>query len=1274
MQKPLRKIPLRWVLVLPFVIQISLAVGITGWLSFRNGRHAINDLANQILSDVSARIQQHLASELSTSHLVNRINLDLMMSDRISDDDLVQLHQHFWQQLQQFDTLSVIYYGSSQGRFIAAQRLADGSFITVQRERPPAPANVFTVDESGQIGEKRFNIDGFIDIRQRPWYVAAREADTFTWGEIFALQVTPSIDIPASVPVHREDGELKGVLGNNLSLNALSDFLGGLEIGDRGQTFIIERSGALVASSELPAFIISGTGETQRIQVDDSDDPHLSATTQAISEELGGLSQVTTAQQIDIMLHSERHFVEVAPYTDEYGLDWLTIVVVPERDFLSAIYANTRTTLLLCAMALVLAIYSSVLTARWLSRPLRQLNQAAKKVADGHFEHPLHTSRIQEVAELADSFTAMTAQLNGSFNRLQALNQALKDSESRLSRFLEALPIAVVVYEPNGQAVYINSAGRSLLRPANHTIQTTSSGLSISLRSAAESQATAQNASQAAADAIADLAWTVDCELHHSVTHDTYSLRDSIVLRSLRGENWQSELFELRGDNRSIPLSIAAAPIRDAMGHIGYAIATIQDISDRKQAQENLENLAENMPGVLFRYILHPDGRYSMPYVSAGCHDVWEIEAAQPQLLWEAVHPDDREALQASLLASAETLSPWSYEWRIIVPSGQEKWLKSAARTRRLSNHSILWDGLVLDISDRKRTEAALQQSETRFRNLAANLPGAVLQYVLCADGTDRITYMSPGCSHIWELTSDDIQHSPDCLWQMIHPDDVALVQQSIAESARLLQPWQCEWRITTPSGQLKWLQAMGQPARRASNEIVWDTLILDVSDRKRAEERLIYNALHDSLTDLPNRQLLMEQLAQILHHAQRTRQYDFAVLFLDLDRFKVVNDSLGHLAGDQLLITVAQTLSAAIDPTHLIARLGGDEFVVVVPQADHSVAIRVANQILEMFRSPLFLDERDINLSTSIGIVMGDVQYTEASDLLRDADIALYQAKAKGRSRYEIFDGEMHLQIIKRLHLENDLRRAIAHQELAVYYQPIVDLNTLTLNGFEALVRWNHPTRGRIYPDDFIPIAEETGLICALDRWVLETSCWQLATWNRQFPNRSLKISVNLSVVDLRDPNLLPDVQRILNDTGIDSRRLTFEITESMLMDNISDSLTLLYQLKDHGINISIDDFGTGHSSLSYLHQLPVDILKVDRSFVHKMQHSGRNHRIVQTILSLSHQLGIQAVAEGIDNLEHVHLLRELRCEFGQGYFFARPVTVPEADALISIGTFVTE
>ena len=1284
-QTQLRKIPLRWVLVVPFVIQISLAVGITGWLSFRNSRQAVNDLASQLLSETSGRIQQHLASELAMSHLVNRINLDLMQSDRISDDDLAQLHQHFWQQLQQFDDLNVIYYGNEQGRFIAAQQLEDGSFITVKRERPPGPAEVFAVTEQGEIDGKLSNIEGFIDIRRRPWYVAAKGAGTSTWGEIFALQVTPSIDIPASTPVYRSNGELQGVLGNNLSLNALSDFLASLKIGDRGQTFIVERSGALVASSNLPqAFSINNAGETQRIQTSDVANPHLAATTQAITKELDHLEAIRTPQQLNVQLHGDRHFIEVVPYTDAFGLDWLIVVVVPESDFLSAIRSNTRSTLLLCSAALVLATYSSVLTARWLSRPLLQLNQAAKKVADGDFKQPIGTNRIREMAELADSFTAMTAQLQTSFNTLQTLNQALKDSETRLAKFLDTLPIAVVVYDLSGNAVYVNSAGRSLLHPTNRTTEESGSSLRSIFNSEIKSQDQSESMSGHASDqpdsmAIADLNWMTDCELHHSTTHNTYSLRESVATRSLHGESWQTELLELHCDNQIVPLSIQAAPIRDAEGNISYAIAAIEDISDRKQAQENLENLAENTPGVLFRYALHPDGQYSVPYISAGCRDIWELEIEdiqqQPQLVWDAVHPDDRENLQASLLASAENLSPWSYEWRIIVPSGQEKWLKSASRTRRLANGNILWDGLVLDISDRKRTEAALQKSETRFRNMAANLPGAILQYVRHPDGSDAITYVSPGCLQIWELSAHDIQQNSEQIWQMIPLDDLERVQQSIAESAQQLQPWSCEWRIITPSGQLKWLQSIGQPERRPSEAVVWDMMVLDVSDRKRAEERLIYNALHDSLTDLPNRQFLMDQLKQILHHAHRTQQYHFAVLFLDLDRFKVVNDSLGHLAGDQLLITVAQALSSAIDPNHLIARLGGDEFVVVIPQAaNRRVAIQVADQILEVFRSPLFLDEREINLSTSIGIVMGHSHYSEAPELLRDADIALYQAKAKGRSRYEVFDGNMHLKIIKRLHLENDLRRAIAHNEFAVYYQPIVDLNTLNLTGFEALVRWNHPTRGRIFPDDFIPIAEETGLICALDRWVLETSCWQLATWNRQFPNYPLKISVNLSVVDLRDPNLLPNVRRILNDTGIDSRCLTFEITESMLIDNISDSLTLLYQIKDNGINISIDDFGTGHSSLSYLHQLPVDILKVDRSFVHEMQHGGRDHRIVQTILSLSHQLGIQAVAEGIDSVEHVHLLQDLHCEFGQGYFFARPVTVQEADALISIRTFTTD
>ncbi|MGB6015614.1 MAG: EAL domain-containing protein, partial [Nodosilinea sp.] len=456
------------------------------------------------------------------------------------------------------------------------------------------------------------------------------------------------------------------------------------------------------------------------------------------------------------------------------------------------------------------------------------------------------------------------------------------------------------------------------------------------------------------------------------------------------------------------------------------------------------------------------------------------------------------------------------------------------------------------------------------------------------------------------------------------------------------------------------------------SGQSVFLAIVLDISDRKRAEEQLIYSALHDSLTDLPNRALLTSRLESAIQRAQRSPTYHFAVMFLDLDQFKVINDSLGHLIGDKLLLTVAQKLSSRIRPTDLAARLGGDEFVILLEHIpDIQTVTHMAERLLAEFDSATIVDGHSVFITTSIGIVWGTEAYTEATDLLRDADIALYRSKASGRGKYQIFDSEMHVQAMKRMTLEHDLRIAIEQQNFKAYYQPIVDLKSHRLIGFEALIRWPHPNGGFISPVDFIPVAEETGLILPISRWMLQSACEQIATWQRQFPGmEDLKVSVNLSGQDLRQSTLVEMVQQTLRQTGLPATSLTLEITESLLIDNIETTIDLLGQLRSLGIRISIDDFGTGYSSLSYLYNLPADYLKIDQSFVGNMRPGGKNYKIVQAIVSLSDQLELAAIAEGIETVQQLEWLKDMGCELGQGYLLARPLPPEAAETVIRNGT----
>jgi diguanylate cyclase (GGDEF)-like protein/PAS domain S-box-containing protein len=445
--------------------------------------------------------------------------------------------------------------------------------------------------------------------------------------------------------------------------------------------------------------------------------------------------------------------------------------------------------------------------------------------------------------------------------------------------------------------------------------------------------------------------------------------------------------------------------------------------------------------------------------------------------------------------------------------------------------------------------------------------------------------------------------------------------------------------------------------------------IALDISDRTRAEAQLIHQALHDSLTDLPNRTLLNDRLELALNRAQQSATYQFAVLFLDLDQFKVINDSLGHQVGDELLIHVAQKLQNIIRPADIAARLGGDEFVILLEHlSDLQAATEIAERILADFERPIAMSGHSIFITTSIGLVWGDRHYTEASSLLRDADIALYRAKATGRGGYAIFDVEMHVQAMKRMQLEYDLRIALDQQAFRLHYQPIVDLKTQQIIGFEALIRWRHPTRGLVSPDEFIPVAEETGLIVPMSYWVLQTACGQVAQWRSQCPHcHNLRMSINLSGYDLRQTTLVETVQQILTQAQLPAHILTLEITESMLIEDIQTAIERLLQLQALGVRISIDDFGTGYSSLSYLYNLPANYLKIDKSFVSHMQLGNTNYKIVEAVVTLSDQLGLSAIAEGIETPQQLNWLEALGCEFGQGYLLSRPLSTEAATALVS-------
>ncbi len=489
-----------------------------------------------------------------------------------------------------------------------------------------------------------------------------------------------------------------------------------------------------------------------------------------------------------------------------------------------------------------------------------------------------------------------------------------------------------------------------------------------------------------------------------------------------------------------------------------------------------------------------------------------------------------------------------------------------------------------------------------------------------------------------------------------------------------ITKPFQCQEVLVRIENQMN-LQAAKAEIRRLNQDLEQlvrqrtAQLEREITEHKRTQEQLRQMAFHDPLTDLPNRALFLERLEQAINRAKRRSDYLFAVLFLDCDRFKVVNDSLGHLRGDQLLIAVARRLESCLRSIDMLARFGGDEFAILLEEIeDLRDATTAAKRLREALSLPFPIDQYELFFNASIGIVLGTREYEEPEALLRDADTAMYQAKKLGQAGYQVFDSEMHAHARRNLSLETDLQLAMARKEFLLYYQPLVELTTGRLTGFEVLLRWIHPEQGLISPVEFISLAEEAGLIVPMGMWVLREACRQLQTWQNQGLAQSpVKLSVNLSAKQFWQPDLVEQIDRILAETQLDSGSLKLEIAESAFADNDRWARESLQRLRNRQIQLLIDDFGTGYSSLSYLHRFPVNGLKIDRSFIRPLSEDGRHLKIVQALVSLAHHLELSVTAEGIETTQQLAQLRALGCSEGQGYFLSQPLSSSEAEAFLA-------
>ena len=849
-----------------------------------------------------------------------------------------------------------------------------------------------------------------------------------------------------------------------------------------------------------------------------------------------------------------------------------------------------------------------------------------------------------------------------------------------------------------------------------------------------------------------------------------------------------------------------AFPVEVGVGSIDYAgrrmiLASCRDTTERKEAEARLREaeeryrvLVDNMPPVAYVEQLG-EGRpvYMSPRVEDLVGHPPERFTNDPRFWWDLVHPEDRERVLAENARSDETGEPFRAEYRLIARDGRVVWVRDEAVLVSAGAGGGYWQGVMLDVTERKGFEEALKESEERLRKLAdAAFEGIIIhdggevleaneayaamhgrevseivgrpvsewvapeyrslvrQHILSGheepyesvevkkDGTRidvevrgkalpylgrtvRVTAVRDiterkraerALRESEKLFRQLFEQSSDAL--LVH-DEAGMVVDCNSEACRSLGYSREEllslsvedfgiklvsdeegldkdgmlWRrVTAAEPGTAAGAVLGIHRRKDGSTFPVEVglsgvdyggrrLILascrDLTEREALESRLAHQAFHDALTGLPNRTLFSERLGQALARAGRGGQGLVAVLFLDLDNFKYVNDSLGHGAGDRLLVAVAERLRACLRPGDTAARLGGDEFTVLLEGvAGVGDATRVAERVMGALREPFGLGGRRLFVGASIGVALGEAGRDRPEDLLRKADTALYQAKGEGKARYALFDPEAERRTVRRLELENGLRRAVERDEFGVRYQPVVSLETGRPVGFEALVRWGHPTRGLVAPGEFVPLAEETGLIVPIGRRVLREACREARGWEELRPSGPpLTVGVNLSARQLSHPGVVGDVEEALDEAGLDPELLTLEVTEGVLVEDAERHAGALRELKDLGVRLAIDDFGTGYSSLSYLRRLPADLLKLDGSFVGGIgKGAGEEEVLLEGIIGIAHGLGLGVAAEGVETAEQASRLRGLGCDLAQGYHFSWPLPSEEAAAFLASDT----
>ncbi len=737
-----------------------------------------------------------------------------------------------------------------------------------------------------------------------------------------------------------------------------------------------------------------------------------------------------------------------------------------------------------------------------------------------------------------------------------------------------------------------------------------------------------------------------------------------------RGEsgNLEFELQGLKGSRRW--LDTHAVPLRNSRGQITALLAVTRDITEsrvsgtaRQEALDRLQKIASRVPGVVFQFQMRPDGSSCFPFASEHIRDIYRVSPEEVRedasKVYAIIHPDDYDGTVASIQASGRDLTPWHHEYRVKFDDGTVRWLFGNSLPQREADGSVLWHGFITDITERKQAETDLRIASTAFESQEATI---------ITDKNQVILRVNQAFVRVTGYSVEEAIGKTPALLKSGRQD--AQFYRAMWESLSQDGHWQGEIWNRRKDGEVypEWLSitAVTDEDGQVTNYVA---SFSDITERKTAENEIQNLAFYDPLTQLPNRRLLQERLKHGIDVVRREGK-QLALLMLDLDRFKAVNDSLGHQAGDVLLQQVAERITGRLRDVDMVARLGGDEFIVLLEDIAHpDDAARVAEKIISDLSKPFqLLQSDDVQIGVSIGISLCP-QHGDSSEILMDhADAALYHAKDSGRGCFAYFSEDLTIAVRERIALEVRLRKAIKQHELCVFYQPQVDIASGRIVGAEALVRWQDPVEGLISPSRFIPIAEETSLIAEIGEWVLRETCNQGRQWLADgLP--PLTLAVNVSPQQFRRSDINALVASVLAETGFPAGQLELEITESGLMENQDNAADILNSLRVQGIRLAIDDFGTGYSSLAYLKRFPLDVLKIDKSFIDDIPHSKDDMEIAATIIAMAHTLGFKVSAEGVETPEQLAFLRKNGCDTYQGFIKSHPLAADDFAVLLQKG-----